>query len=181
MRLTDTSPAGSVPKRPDAWAIRAIWVVFLATAGFGAWTWTQGGALAAALLVGTELLLWILGIVKIGFGFVVLSAIFSAWPGARSLWLAATVETVLVSVPASIVNADATIYSMPHQGNPPPFWQYQFVHNWPENMVYIPLVAAVTVWVVALYFPKIRGWQFAVAWAAMAVLCIANPGVFPLR
>ncbi|MDA8344788.1 MAG: hypothetical protein M0Z66_04815 [Thermaerobacter sp.] len=90
-----------------------LWIVLLATAGFVAWAYAVGGPLSALVFALTDLILWGWGIVKVGMIFAVLSLGLSAWPGARSLWLGATVVSVLVSVPASIVQApQVTAYDL---------------------------------------------------------------------
>ncbi|MDA8347083.1 MAG: hypothetical protein M0Z66_16715 [Thermaerobacter sp.] len=177
--MDDMMPDGSHPQRYEPWAVRALWIVLLATAGFAAWTYAEGGMLTALVFVATELIMWVWGIVKVGMVFAVLSAALSAWPGARSLWVGATVVSVLVSVPGSIIFADATVSSLHH--NSSAFWQYQLVHNWPESIVFVLVVLAVTLWVARLYFPKLRAWNLAIFWAVTVGWLLLLPATLPVH
>ncbi|MDA8345407.1 MAG: hypothetical protein M0Z66_07975 [Thermaerobacter sp.] len=178
--MADMMPDDSHPQRYEPWAVRALWIVLLATAGFAAWVYAEGGLLTALVFVATELIVWIWGIFKVGMIFAVLSLGLSAWPGARSLWLGTTVVSVLVSVPWSIYSADATVYSLPHPALRSAFWEYLLVHNWPEVIAFALVVLVVTTWVTRLYFPKLRGWYFAIFWTVTVAWLLMLPATLPL-
>ncbi|MDA8346284.1 MAG: hypothetical protein M0Z66_12495 [Thermaerobacter sp.] len=162
----DTTAEGSPRKRSDRWAVRALWFVLLASAGFAAWSYWEGGVPAAGTFALTELISWVLGVVKLAVIFAILSLALSAWPGRRSFWLGTTVTSVLTAVPASIYSAATTVYyhniAVSRTGSF--VTRYLVFHNWPQNTAYLLLLCAVTAWVALLYFPKVRGWRFVVFW-----------------
>lgn len=44
----DIQAEGSPHRRSDRWAVRALWFVLLASAGFAAWSYAEGGLVVAA-------------------------------------------------------------------------------------------------------------------------------------
>ncbi|MDA8344785.1 MAG: hypothetical protein M0Z66_04800 [Thermaerobacter sp.] len=43
MNLVDVTADGCPPKRSDRWAVRVLWIVLVASVGFGAWSYVEGG------------------------------------------------------------------------------------------------------------------------------------------
>lgn len=173
---------GNGRKRSDRWAVRALWLVLLASAGFGVWSYAEGGLPFAVTFGGAELIFCGWQFMLIAVIFVTLLLALSAWPGKRALWLGVAVMTVFTSIPASVVTAIHLAQGFPH-ASPVITWlsDYLLMHNWPELVAYDLAVLAVSAWVALLYFPRLRGWRLAVYWTATVVVFTMFEFLFPVQ
>ncbi|MDA8344621.1 MAG: hypothetical protein M0Z66_03975 [Thermaerobacter sp.] len=172
----DIQAEGSPHRRTDRWAVRSLWFVLLALAGFTAWSYAEGGLVPATSFAVGVLVVWIRGFLQNAVVFGILSLALSAWPGGRSFWLGTTVLSVLTAIPVDFYNAATTSFNN-IAASPffSPFTRFLLLHSWLEFAAYVLLLLAVTTWVTLLYFPKLRGWRFAVFWVVTVASGLALP------